>query len=1383
MLDLLHTGGATNITEGSTTDTIDLTLTKDAGDALPTANVDVTLTPDADVDLGGGSGVAQVFTFVAGDFTGNTATKSITVTAVNDADIETAHTGIITSSDTSSTDGTYDMISPSGSPLTANITDNDTAAVSISGGTTTVSEGGSSANLQVTLDLTANGVANKGTLQTTVTADLPGNFDYSTTAASFGVGAKDGDTDNISVSATNDRFVEGKETFASQSLIATPGSVVASGSEKIVVNDNETAKISFSSGSSKADEGKAAHNVSAQLAIVSDGTGPIELKQSVTVDVTDAGSGSASGKGTDYTATKKTLIFSPGDGDKSTKSTTGLLAIVSDRLVEGDETLNLDLTLDKDETSGAVTVDGKQNSHEVTITDDDMASIVFSNGKASIAEDTKSTTAEVKVVVSASGKVGGDGVEQTIELQVNDTGGGKATKGGVDYDYTDTKLSFAPFSGSESKQNVNVSIIEDILVEGDEDIELTLEKLADDFDGQVSIGATKSHTLTILDDDISGTRTFDLVNSGGHKIVRNGGNVELYEGGKLIASEAIGAFALIINGTSGDDKLTIDYAGGNPFPDKGITFNGGANAGGGDEAEIVDTGGFTTVNYTANGTGAGSLTLDGDILSYTGLEPMTLMAPVTDVTIDIDPGNLYSGKVTTTVSSDGTDTTVDFDLASGLEDIKFNDPSGSLTINGDANDEDVINLQDLGTDYVDLTVSAQAADTIDIQNAIDLDTNEKLSLTAGTIDIGANVTTDGGSQTFTGSVDLTVSPTLAAGAGDVTFAGTVDGGKDLTVNTTGTTEFQNAVGGSTALTKLTTNAGGSTKVGGDITTLGGAITFNDDVTLTADSHMNAGTNVIFGGKVDGDFTLETTTSGTGEYTGFGGVVGGGTALSKIEVNGEAQVSANMTAQGGTMIFNGLFLLTTDVSLTDTGKTGIEFKGAVRSLANAAAPHSLTVKTTDAASTIEFEQPIGNNSQPLDQLTITNAGEFKTLAAADALLEGAFLQDGAGSNSIGGDITTTGDDITFSTDVTLTANHSLSTGNLVGGTIEYKGKIDDDGAASNRDLGLDAGTGDVKIGDKVGDTQPPNKIVILQADNVTFSKTVKTADELRQNGGTGTTKLNGGDIGGKLDITTVTADLTGTLDVGTAVSSVTSQIVASRNIVLNSGTILRTSDDPLNLSANQQAIATTGTFVGIEANNADVITTGDGALSMKGGGTGDNNYGVYIHSGGTVDSQDTGASTGTITITGTGGNGASSNYGVYVTGSTSEITSVDGDIKIDGQGGNGSSSLNRGVYISSADIKSSGTGSDAATITITGTGGNGAASNHGVDVAKSSSEITSVDGAIKIDGQGGNGSGSANRGVYITSADIKSSGTGAGAGTVLFRQARHRQGQHGQRLFL
>src|SRR5207249_2260928 len=100
---------------------------------------------------------------------------------------------------------------------TIQVTDNDSYTVSIAGGTTGVTEGGGSQNVVVTLTLTANGVSGSGTLDTSVSANLPGNADYSSAAASFGDGGGSGNTANIAVSAVNDTLVEATtESFSGQ---------------------------------------------------------------------------------------------------------------------------------------------------------------------------------------------------------------------------------------------------------------------------------------------------------------------------------------------------------------------------------------------------------------------------------------------------------------------------------------------------------------------------------------------------------------------------------------------------------------------------------------------------------------------------------------------------------------------------------------------------------------------------------------------------------------------------------------------------------------------------------------------------------------------------------------------------------------------------------------------------------------------------------------------------------------------------------------------------------------------------------------------------------------------------------------------------------------
>src|SRR5206468_2243606 len=63
--------------------------------------------------------------------------------------------------------------------------DNDSAPVSIVGGTTAVTEGGATGAVTVTLNLTANGALGAGTLDTTLTTTLPGNADYTASTVTF----------------------------------------------------------------------------------------------------------------------------------------------------------------------------------------------------------------------------------------------------------------------------------------------------------------------------------------------------------------------------------------------------------------------------------------------------------------------------------------------------------------------------------------------------------------------------------------------------------------------------------------------------------------------------------------------------------------------------------------------------------------------------------------------------------------------------------------------------------------------------------------------------------------------------------------------------------------------------------------------------------------------------------------------------------------------------------------------------------------------------------------------------------------------------------------------------------------------------------------------
>jgi uncharacterized protein (DUF1800 family) len=126
---LSHTGGSTLLVEGGATDSYAVVLTR-----APSSDVTVNITPDADASVS-----PTTLTFSSGNWS---TPQSVTVTAVQDTDVEGAHSATIAHSFTS-TDPMY-----SGHPApshVASITDDDgnQLVVTQSGGTTVLTENAS----------------------------------------------------------------------------------------------------------------------------------------------------------------------------------------------------------------------------------------------------------------------------------------------------------------------------------------------------------------------------------------------------------------------------------------------------------------------------------------------------------------------------------------------------------------------------------------------------------------------------------------------------------------------------------------------------------------------------------------------------------------------------------------------------------------------------------------------------------------------------------------------------------------------------------------------------------------------------------------------------------------------------------------------------------------------------------------------------------------------------------------------------------------------------------------------------------------------------------------------------------------------------------------
>ena len=180
--------------------------------------------------------------------------------------------------------------------------------------------------------------------------------------------------------------------------------------------------------------------------------------------------------GVDYEPRSLTLTFPP---NQATVTTT--IPIVPDTLAEGDEKVKLLLT---SPTGGAVL--GSPAEAMLTIHDNDLAgTIQFVLAAYTVGEPVAPLTTNAQIAVT---RVNGAGSGVTVAFN---TSGGSATAG-QDYTAVSTTLSFA---AGEVTKFVDIPILPDALIEGDETIVLMLSNPS----APATLGAQKTAVLTIRD--------------------------------------------------------------------------------------------------------------------------------------------------------------------------------------------------------------------------------------------------------------------------------------------------------------------------------------------------------------------------------------------------------------------------------------------------------------------------------------------------------------------------------------------------------------------------------------------------------------------------------------------------------------------------------------------------------------------------------------------------------------------------------------------------------------------------------------------------------------------------------------------------------------------
>lgn len=631
------------------------------------------------------------------------------------------------------------------------------------------------------------------------------------------------------------------------------------------------------------------------------------------------------------------------------------------------------------------------------------------------------------------------------------------------------------------------------------------------FNANVDVATTDGAiTMTANDTGASvGNRdagTGDIVFNSGATLSSQSGNILLSVDQTVLAGFSAGAVTLGAISTNGG-SVTVTSAG-------GITLNGNIatdGAGAGTTAGLVSLTGPITlgagiaIDTNASTTDA-NITFSGAGSTVNGANTLTLDAGTGTIAAQ---GNMGLGTALTSVSATGatiqllsvrTATTQTYTGAVSLNgDLIVTTAgngvsvSGTLTLAGNStiqlNGSNAANDVGLAavTGNFSLGITAGGGD-VTVSGTVGAAALTTLTVSAGTISLQA-VTTSA-AQSYTGAttlngtltvnaagagVSISGATTLAVGGGAITLTGsnaandvtlgTVNGGQALNITATGGDVTVGVAGGGAALASYTINTGAGTGTATitDITTAGGNIAVTSGAisigsTLNTHNGGAAAGSVTFTGPVTltATLTINTNASTTDNFISFSSTITGTTAGAEgLTLNAGGGNITVTGAVGATRLGTVDIVSANDVSLNavtasnllQQAGTGTTTLGGAQNFNTASG-----LNLTTSAVTINNTVTTTNGGV----VTITNAGLLTIVGAADMTLDGAFTQNGAGTVSTAGDITTTNDGISFATAVTLTGNVALNSG-AGAGDIGFGSSVN--GAFA---LTVSAGTGSVTL---------------------------------------------------------------------------------------------------------------------------------------------------------------------------------------------------------------------------------------------------------------------------------------------------------------------------------
>ncbi len=379
-------------------------------------------------------------------------------------------------------------------------------------------------------------------------------------------------TAQVTLTPTNDKLVEGDET-AILSVNSGTGYGVGTSPAIGTINDNETATVSFAAPSSNAAEGTSPHTVGVKLTTFSP-EGTASLANDLTIDVADAGTGTATGGGVDYTFNGQQVTFLAGDTG-STKDVS--LAIVDDSISEGDETVQLGLTTPS---AGALTVDSTK--HTVTIADNDV-------------------DMHVKVAGPGAAVTAGSGADNLVfTVTVNNSGLTAATNVKLDELFTlPSGVTFSKSTATAGTFSGSTWTIPSLAPGADETLTL---KFTADHSTANNAAVTVQSTATSADQTL--VNTGDDSDSQQSSVTRASDiSVSLSDSPDPVGPGATLTYTIVVSNAGPSDASGVGVTDNFPTDLSNISWSSTASTSGtGDISDTIDVPAGGSVTYTVTGT-------------------------------------------------------------------------------------------------------------------------------------------------------------------------------------------------------------------------------------------------------------------------------------------------------------------------------------------------------------------------------------------------------------------------------------------------------------------------------------------------------------------------------------------------------------------------------------------------------------------------------------------------------------------------------------------------------------------------------------------------------------------------------------------------------------